>query len=374
MFWKRIRVNDYERVVLLIDGRFRAILKPGVYRLRAWPLRLGPVEAETFSLRNPEFDSPIAALLIKEHPAVVAQNFVVAETSDDQVAVVYADNKVMGVVPPGKRVLYWNSPREIRVETIAFGANPRLPDSLARAIARFGKETGVLRATVDEGKVGLWSFENKLRETLMPGAYAFWLYAGASRVEQVDIRTQTLDVNGQEVLSKDKATLRVNVSARYRVVDPVKATTTVKDAAAHLYLLVQFAIRETMGKRTLEEILADKVPLDPAVSGSIRSTMEAYGVMVEDLGVKDIILPGDLREIMNRVVEAEKVAQANLIRRREETAATRSLLNTARLMDENPTLVRLKELETLEKLTEKVDRITIGSGLEGLLDQIRIAR
>jgi regulator of protease activity HflC (stomatin/prohibitin superfamily) len=280
----------------------------------------------------------------------------------------------MCVVPPGKRVLYWNSPMEIRAERIAFAENPRLPERLARALARFGKEAGVLRATVDEGKTGLWYFENKLRETLAPGTYAFWLWAGASRVEQTELRLQTLEVNGQEVLSKDKATLRVNVSARYRVTDAVKAATTVKDATAHLYLLVQFAIRETFGKRTLEETLAEKVSIDAGIVDTIRKGMEAYGVMVEEIGVKDVILPGDLREIMNRVVEAEKAAQANLIRRREETAATRSLLNTARLMEENPILVRLKELETLEKLTEKVDRITIGNGLEGLLEQIKIAR
>ncbi|GMU69284.1 MAG: hypothetical protein AMXMBFR37_16160 [Steroidobacteraceae bacterium] len=86
-----------------------------------------------------------------------------------------------------------------------------------------------------------------------------------------------------------------------------------------------------------------------------------------------MILPGEMKDILNRVVEAEKVAQANLIKRREETAATRSLLNTARLMDENPTLLRLKELETLEKVTEKVDKLTVFGGLEGVLkDVVRI--
>ena len=89
--------------------------------------------------------------------------------------------------------------------------------------------------------------------------------------------------------------------------------------------------------------------------------------------IKDVILPGEMKEILNRVVEAEKVAQANLIKRREETAATRSLLNTARLMDENPTLLRLKELETLEKVTEKVDKLTVFGGLDGVLkDVVRI--
>ena len=75
-----------------------------------------------------------------------------------------------------------------------------------------------------------------------------------------------------------------------------------------------------------------------------------------------MILPGDVRELLNKVVEAERTAKANLIRRQEETAATRSLLNTARLMEDNPLLLRLKELEALEKLVEKVGRIDLHTG------------
>ena len=104
-----------------------------------------------------------------------------------------------------------------------------------------------------------------------------------------------------------------------------------------------------------------------------RGKIEQHGIKLASVGIKDVILPGEMKEILNRVVEAEKVAQANLIKRREETAATRSLLNTARLMDENPTLLRLKELETLEKVTEKIDKLTVFGGLDGVLkDVVRI--
>ena len=98
--------------------------------------------------------------------------------------------------------------------------------------------------------------------------------------------------------------------------------------------------------------------------------MEAYGVRVGEIALKDIILPGDIRDILNQVVTAEKQAQANLIRRREETAATRSLLNTAKLMEDNPLLVRLKEWETLEKVAERVEKITVVDGFHGLLDGV----
>jgi regulator of protease activity HflC (stomatin/prohibitin superfamily) len=114
-------------------------------------------------------------------------------------------------------------------------------------------------------------------------------------------------------------------------------------------------VRQSLGKRTLEQALAEKTDIDETVSAEVRREMQNYGVRVSEIALKDIILPGDIREILNQVVTAEKQAQANLIRRREETAATRSLLNTAKLMEGNPLLLRMKELEALEKIADKVE-------------------
>jgi regulator of protease activity HflC (stomatin/prohibitin superfamily) len=98
----------------------------------------------------------------------------------------------------------------------------------------------------------------------------------------------------------------------------------------------------------------------------VRERIAETGIEVTELGVKDVILPGEIRELVNKVVEAERTAKANLIRRQEETAATRSLLNTAKLMEDNPLLLRLKELESLERLVEKVGRIDLHAGDQGL--------
>jgi regulator of protease activity HflC (stomatin/prohibitin superfamily) len=89
------------------------------------------------------------------------------------------------------------------------------------------------------------------------------------------------------------------------------------------------------------------------------SGVASTGIEVMELGVKDVILPGEIRDLVNKVVESERIAKANLIRRQEETAATRSLLNTAKLMEENPLVLRLKELESVERLVEKVGRIDL---------------
>ena len=92
------------------------------------------------------------------------------------------------------------------------------------------------------------------------------------------------------------------------------------------------------------------------------------GIALESVGVKDIILPGEMRNILAQVVEAEKAAQANVIRRREETAATRSLLNTAKVMEDNPIALRMKELETLERVAERIDKISVVGGLDQVLN------
>ena len=98
--------------------------------------------------------------------------------------------------------------------------------------------------------------------------------------------------------------------------------------------------------------------------------MSEIGLEVFDISLKDVILPGEMRDILNRVVTAQKEAEANIIRRREETNATRSLLNTARVMAENPIMLRLKELETLEQIAGKVERLTINNGTSGLLNDV----
>ncbi|GAB6040285.1 hypothetical protein JCM17961_09590 [Endothiovibrio diazotrophicus] len=163
--------------------------------------------------------------------------------------------------------------------------------------------------------------------------------------------------------------LRLNLAVQYRVVDALKARAGLRNPVDWLYRELQFALRQSVGGRTLDALLTAKEALDREVFRAVAAAAEGYGLKLESVGVKDLILPGEMRTILNQVVEAEKVAQANVIRRREETAATRSLLNTAKLMDEHPTLRRLKELEVLEKVTEKVDRLTVFGGLEGVLQE-----
>jgi len=359
--FRRVLVGDNELVILIRKRRFAGILAPGEYFL--FTLGRG-VEIERHNIKSLILASDWTDTILRQHAELAARFFIAIETAESQVALVYLDGRLSRVIPPATRVLYFRGAVQVTFALIDVRAEPEVPTRLVASLARVVENRAAF-AVIEEGKRGLVYIDG-LRQ-VEPGSYAFWNAVQAPRIEVLEMRPQSVEVPGQEILTRDKVTLRVNLSAVYEIFDPVTARTRVKDVDAHLYRTLQIALRQTLGKRTLEEVLAEKADIDETVSGAVRREMETYGVRVSAIAIKDIILPGDIRDILNQVVTAEKQAQANLIRRREETAATRSLLNTAKLMEDNPLLVRLKELETLEKVAEKVGKLTVYGGVDGLL-------
>jgi regulator of protease activity HflC (stomatin/prohibitin superfamily) len=344
--------------------RFADILAPGEYRI--FTLGRG-IEFERHSVKQVILASDWIDTIARQFPELAARHFTVIETGEAQIALVYLDGRLSRVLPPSTRVLYFKGAVEVTFKLMNVIEEPQVPPRLAAPLARVGENRAVF-TVIDEGKRGLLYLEGRFVRELGPGSYGFWNVLATPRIDVLEMRRQTMEVPGQDILTRDKVTVRVNLTAVYEIADAVAARSAVKDVDAHLYRTLQIALRQTLGKRTLDEVLAEKVDLDETVSAQVRVEMEAYGVRVIAIALKDIILPGDIREILNQVVTAEKQAQANLIRRREETAATRSLLNTAKLMEDNPLLVRMKELETLEKFADKVEKIHVFGGLKGLLE------
>jgi regulator of protease activity HflC (stomatin/prohibitin superfamily) len=365
MMLKRVKVALHERALVYRERNFERVLGPGKY----WLYGRG-LEVKVYDVTQPELDLPRVDVLLAEARDTLAPHVQIVELADREVGLVYKQDRLAGILSPGSRQLYWRGPVKVRVEVRDITQEYALDAGIARVLARGNGVAGLAEAVgsveVPDTAVGLLIVDGELREVLKPGLTAYWKYQRILRVEQVDLRVQAMEVSGQEILTRDKVSLRVNLTAMWQVTDAVKARASVSNFVDYVYKELQFALREAVGTRTLDELLTDKTALDREVA-STAVKLESIGLAVRSVGVKDVILPGEMKTILNQVVEAEKVAQANLIRRREETAATRSLLNTARLMEENPTLLRLKELETLEKITEKVDRITVYNGLEGML-------
>jgi regulator of protease activity HflC (stomatin/prohibitin superfamily) len=164
--------------------------------------------------------------------------------------------------------------------------------------------------------------------------------------------------------------LRINAWAQYRVANIEQALLGNRDYEKQLYVTFQLALREYVTGYSFDELLERKDNIAPKVLEAVKAQVEGLGVEVAGFGIRDIILPGDIREIMNQVLVAEKKAQANVIMRREETASTRSLLNTAKLMEENAMLWKLKEMEYVEKIAEKISTISV-NGNGALMEQLK---
>ena len=368
MVMKTERIADTELGLLYRDRVFQKVLGPGVHR--RLPNMSARTEIRKLDLRAlPVRDAGLEALYLTR-PEAVAQHFVVADVADNELGLVFADGKLVDLVGPGQRAFYAKNLRQIAVRVLDAATEIEAPKELVAPLARLKDQALVLLVEVPSDHVGLLYVDGVLQRQLEAGRYAF--IRAARRVDAVtlDLRLQTLEVTGQEVLTKDRIGLRANVTAVFRIGDPIQAVSITANLRDHIYKELQFALRQVVGTRTLEEVLGDKQGINAAIAERLVPQLAANGLTVTSVGVKDIILPGDVRELMNRVIEAEKTAQANVIKRREETAATRSLLNTAKLMEDNPILLRLKELEALEKVSEKVGNVIVGNGMDGVLDDL----
>jgi regulator of protease activity HflC (stomatin/prohibitin superfamily) len=366
----RVTVKDGERALLTRNGRYERVLGPGRHRVFD---PLNALKAEIFQVVRAEFAADRYAVMKAERPDLAAELFEAVETRADELAIVSLDGRPVHLAGPWQVRVFWKVATAVEVERIDVASEPRVA---ARHLTLLDRARSVYLAetVVENHEAGLLYVEGRLVERLAPGRHAYWTVNRKVEVKRVDLRPQALEITAQEMLTKDRIALRVTLSALRRIVDPERAASAVADVDGWLYRLVQFAIREAVAARTLDEVLSAKGALDQELRTFVRERLAETGIEVTELGVKDVILPGEIRELVNKVVEAERTAKANLIRRQEETAATRSLLNTAKLMEDNPILLRLKELESLEKLVEKVGRIDLhageAQGLDALLNKL----
>jgi regulator of protease activity HflC (stomatin/prohibitin superfamily) len=374
--FQKFYVKKDERALLFRKGDFVTILKAGEHRFFD---PLGRLTIEKFSLAKTQFEHKLADYLVKSEPDVVAREFTVIELGATEVGLRFENGVLAEVLAPNTRRVYWKGYIDVRFEKLSIATDFRVANELVAQLvelsgagfkAKVTGAAGVYGVQVPEANVGLLFVDGKRTLMLDPGLYGFWRFGRDVRVEFVDLRLQVLDVAGQEILTKDKVSLRVNLTAGYRFSDVLTAFSKQAKPVDFLYKELQFGLRAAVGTRTLDELLENKTVIDDVVNEHIKRRVVGFGLEVESVGVKDIILPGEMKTILAKVVEAEKAAQANVIRRREETAATRSLLNTAKVMEDSPIALRLKELETLEKVTEKIDKISVFGGLEGLLKDL----
>ncbi|HAW2913749.1 TPA: slipin family protein [Escherichia coli] len=365
---KKISVRKDQLALLSRNGDYYKVLHAGEHIL-PW---LNTPEVLLITLDGSEVPDVLADYLRRFQPDWVERYCVVADLSETEAGALYMDGILLEILPPSTRRLYWRveddlalvrmNTQQVQVQTDVMNAvlQPR------RKGAVKGRDA-ILTVQVPAWHVGVLKIDGETQALLPPGLTAYWKINHLVEAEVVDTRLQVLEVSGQEILTKDKVNLRINLAANWRYSDVLLAFSQLTKPIDHLYRELQFALREAVGTRTLDELLEDKQVIDDVVSEQVKLRMKPFGMEIASLGVKDIVLPGDMKNILAQLVEAEKSAQANVIRRREETAATRSLLNTAKVMENNPVALRLKELETLERVAERIDNISVFGGLDQVL-------
>jgi regulator of protease activity HflC (stomatin/prohibitin superfamily) len=361
----RTRIRKHEIGLVFRHGDFERVRRPGAY----WRVPRIVSRGRTIEIHNrlvTSFEHPMLDVLIDE-PAL-REELILVDLNDAQRAVVWIDGRAERLLGPGRHA-FWKGPHTVEVEVFDTSEYELIHRKLDAIMALPGSSRHVSMIRADAEECVLLFREGELVGRLSPGRHVFWTNAGRISAKRLDLRQRMADVSGQEIMTADKVTLRLNMVVSHQVVDPEKAVTVVDDEEQALYREAQLALRAAVGTRTLDDLLADKDAVGKEVREALTGRCAEFGVTVRSVGLRDVILPGEMKMILNQVIEARKQAEANLIRRREETAAARSQANTARLLAENPALARMKELEALQDIL-RGSKATFVLGREDVVEQV----
>lgn len=358
-----VKVRQFERGFLFHEGDFVRLLEPGRHFFFDPLFR---VRVDIVSVRDVMLEHDDLEVIVKT--GRLGAEARVLDLKDHERAVVWVDGRIDAVLGPGLRVL-WTAFHDVQVDAIDARTVRFEHKEIAHVLGARRATTLLQPIYVEPGHVALFFQDGKHTATLGPGTHAHWTGMGEVRVVDIDGREQVVDVSGQEIMTADRVTLRLNAVVTHRVVDAVKAVTVVEDFHQALYREAQLALRAIVGTKSLDALLEAKDTIAKELRQLVKRRAIAFGVEVHDLGIRDVILPGDMKELLNKVTEAKKAAEANLITRREEIAAMRSQANTARILESNPTLMRLRELEVLEKIASNT-QMSVVLGEKGLAERV----
>ncbi|MCG6156533.1 slipin family protein [Rubinisphaera margarita] len=363
IFLKRYKIRSYEVGLYFRDGEFRGLIEQGT----RWLIDpLGKVRVDVVSKRDPWLVHDKLDLIVNS--GVLKDRAVVLDLQDHERALVWIENRFSHILPAGL-YSYWNGQKKVRVEVVD-ARQVRFEHPELKVIAKSPLAQRTLDVcSVNRDHVGVLFIDGRYVETLAPGLYAFWKGQSDAKVVEVDLRETMVDVSGQDIMTADKVTLRLNAVVTYKVADARKAVSQTDDVRQALYRETQLVLRSVIGARELDAFLTEKDAVGSEVEDNVRRRAGELGLEIASVGIRDVILPGDMKDLMNKVTEARKAAEANLISRREETAAMRSQANTAKLLADNPVLMRLRELEILEKLAGN-GKLNIVVGEKGLSDRV----
>jgi len=353
--FQRYVIADQERGLLVRDGRLTRWLEPGRHLVFNGLSRL-----ELRLLNRDTLQSPFTPELLAVAPEGAAVEAVVPEA---HLGLLRADGVPKAVLQPGHYLL-WQLAAKVTLEVVSLeplrpgipeGFWPMVPATQAQAVLVLPFERALVHV------------DGVLREVLAEGRAIYATLNRKLEVMRVDLREQEVQILGQELMTRDKVTLRLNLVVKYRVTDPVKAVQSVASLRDALYTEAQMSVRHFVAELNLDQMLERRAEAVAPMAEALRERTASWGAEVLKLDVKDLVLPGEMKQLLNQVIEAEKKAAAQVILRREEVASTRSLANTAQMLERNPALLRLKELEAFKEIAAAIPNLTLVMGQPELL-------
>jgi hypothetical protein len=292
MFIREFTVRKHERGILFRNGDFQRFLAPAVYRFFDPRKR---VDVERFDLTEPKFEHRLLDYLVRWQPEAVEDLFLRVETGAGQIAVIYRNGHPWTFVAPERRALFWKGVVHVKAELIDVAAEIAVPRRIAQACITERQacrssafDAAILVREVPEAHAGLLFVDGQLVRELGAGVHAFWKIGRNVSVELVDLRFKALEVSEQELLTKDKESLRVQLNASYRFQNAQLTVKSVRDPVDFLYKEIQLGLRCAVAKRSLGALLEHKSALDRDVFARVHDKLAALGIDLREVGVNEL--------------------------------------------------------------------------------------
>ncbi|MBV9221103.1 MAG: slipin family protein, partial [Methylobacteriaceae bacterium] len=269
IFYLLLQVKDDERAFLFRHGRFERVLKPGRHAIFD-PARACSIE--TFKVVRAEFPADRASLIAATSPQVAAEHFTVVRAGANEIAIVSLDGEPRHVVLPFTTRVFWKTVTHVSAEVIDTTGSMRIEPRIVAQLD-LARMSSVLDTQVNAHEIGLLFVDGILTERLPPGRHTFWQVRHKLAVQKFDLRPQPIEVTAQEILTKDRVSLRVTLTSFVQVTNVEKAALSTPDYEQHVYKLVQFAVREAVGERTLDEVLNDRESVDAQIVRHVREQL-----------------------------------------------------------------------------------------------------
>lgn len=231
------------------------------------------------------------------------------------------------------------------------------------------KTSGFLRlrkaGVILEYERGLLYRDGRFVRLLEPGRYVFWRWENV-KMQVVSLRSMSEVITGQDILTADRIEVRVSLVGQYAVTDPALAVNTVESYSDRLYQELQLALREAVAVRTIDQLLESRAELGAELLGIVAPAALTYGVTLQRVGLRDVVLPATVRSVFLKEVEADRQGRADLVKARAEVAAARARANTARILAQNPNVARMQEIDALVQLAGRNGNVVLLPNLADL--------